>query len=195
VIPIPEAARPSTHVQLFAFAAVLAASACDGSKPNLREWTPEDHHNVATDPRGTVPAEPSGSSAQQNNVIAVAWRNNCLPCHGIVGRGDGPQGPMLKTRDLTDPAWQASMTDAQLATVIGSGKGKMPAFSLPSPTVRALVELIRAMRAPTGNAGTGGAGPLPPAPSAAPASPQPSGSPAQGGEAPYTGNSQPPDGR
>ena len=64
-------------------------------------------------------------------------------CHGTVGRGDGPQGPMVRASDLTRPAWQASVTDAQIAQTIRTGRGSMPAFDLPESTVNGLVRLIR----------------------------------------------------
>jgi hypothetical protein len=104
---------------------------------------------------------------------------------------------MLKTRDLTDPAWQASMTDAQIASVIGTGKGKMPAFQLPAPTVQALVELIRAMKASTGHASPGGgSGAASALPNAARVSEQPlSAASARGSEDPYTGSPKPREGR
>ena len=30
------------------------------------------------------------------DVTIVAWSQNCTQCHGQLGRGDGPRGPMLK---------------------------------------------------------------------------------------------------
>jgi hypothetical protein len=56
---------------------------------------------------------------------------------------------MVKAKDLTDPAWQASVTDAQLVEVIKKGKGKMPSFNLPDSMVTDLVAKIREM--PTKN--------------------------------------------
>jgi len=50
---------------------------------------------------------------------------------------------MVKARDLSDPAWQASVTDAQIADAILKGKNAMPAFMLPPSTVDGLVHLIR----------------------------------------------------
>ena len=49
-----------------------------------------------------------------DDVTIVTWRRSCLSCHGAFGRGDGPQGAAVKARDLTDPAWQASVSDEEL---------------------------------------------------------------------------------
>jgi mono/diheme cytochrome c family protein len=52
----------------------------------------------------------------------------CVHCHGIYGRGDGLLTPQLPTppRDLTSPAWQRQISDAELLAVITDGKGVMP---------------------------------------------------------------------
>jgi hypothetical protein len=50
---------------------------------------------------------------------------------------------MLKARDLSDPAWQASVTDAQVADAIVKGKNAMPPSMLPASTVEGLVHLVR----------------------------------------------------
>jgi cytochrome c oxidase cbb3-type subunit 3 len=143
---------------------LFAVSACDRQPTAaLTEWTPADHHNAAQPPRGTVPAEPATSAEPgPDNVLLIAWKNNCTTCHGPVGRGDGPQGRMLKVRDLSDPDWQASVTDEQIAAVIRSGKGKMPAFQLPETTLLGLVRLVRQL-GPAGPSGasTGEAGSTP----------------------------------
>jgi hypothetical protein len=55
---------------------------------------------------------------------------------------------MVKPRDLSDPAWQASITDEQIAASIVHGKGQMPPFAaLPSSTVNSLVKLVRRLSA------------------------------------------------
>jgi len=123
----------------------LLAVACDPRRADLKEWTPEDHHNNSKPTPGTVPADPGVAAPMDvaNNVVLIAWKNNCALCHGLGGRGDGPQGRMLQTRDLTNAQWQGTVTDEQIEQVIRTGKGKMPAFQLPEPTLHAIVRLIR----------------------------------------------------
>jgi len=94
-----------------------------------------------------VQVDPAASSAPIvpgfEDVTLVAWKQNCTPCHGAVGRGDGPRGPMLKATNLSDPTWQSSVTDERIAEVIKRGKGAMPPFNLPDGTIANLVKLVR----------------------------------------------------
>ena len=132
--------------------------ACDDPAHDLSEWTPADH---------THQTEKSGKAAQAQQrrqgplgkpatytppskrggtlLVDVTWVKQCANCHGKRGRGDGPQSPMVKAKDLTDAAWQATVTDAQLVEAIKKGKGKMPAFNLPDSMVTDLVAKIREM--------------------------------------------------
>jgi hypothetical protein len=50
---------------------------------------------------------------------------------------------MVQAPDLARPEWQKSVSDAQIARIIMEGRGRMPSFSLPKPTVDALVKLVR----------------------------------------------------
>jgi hypothetical protein len=54
---------------------------------------------------------------------------------------------MLKATNLSDPAWQQSRTDQDIAKAIKLGKGAMPAFNLPDTTIVNLVRLVRMMNA------------------------------------------------
>jgi mono/diheme cytochrome c family protein len=55
------------------------------------------------------------------------FRSNCSICHGADGGGDTAMGKKLKIPDLRSSEVQ-SQSDEDLATIIRSGKGKMPAF-------------------------------------------------------------------
>jgi Cytochrome C oxidase, cbb3-type, subunit III len=66
------------------------------------------------------------SPDEEKRVVMGLFNKYCIRCHGIDGRGiwDIPGVP-----DLTNPAWQASRTDGQLARRIVEGRGAvMPAF-------------------------------------------------------------------
>jgi mono/diheme cytochrome c family protein len=140
-----------------ALVATLAlAAGCDRppSADGLKEWTPADHdraeeqariqsgQQAAPDPKGDAPA----GSSRPNALIEVAWQQNCASCHGPMGHGDGPSGPMVKASDLTREEWQAKVTDDEMIALIRTGKGSMPKFDLPEPVVRGLVARIRALR-------------------------------------------------
>jgi mono/diheme cytochrome c family protein len=127
--------------------AILCFVGCQGEPADTREWTPNDHDHTANPSGGQVDVSDGGNSQMAalglNEVTLVAWKQNCVTCHGMIGRGDGPRGPGMRARDLGDPAWQASVTDEQIATSIKQGKGTMPPFDLPASTIAGLVKLTR----------------------------------------------------
>lgn len=127
--------------------AALAALACDRPASDLREWQRSDHDHTEQPNAAQVEVRPDAGSplAAQglDEVTLASWKTNCVKCHGTVGAGDGPQGPMTRARDLTDGAWQASTTDEAIAAAIRNGRGRMPAFPLPEATITSLVRLVR----------------------------------------------------
>lgn len=127
---------------------VLAAGvgACDRapSPTGLSEWTPKDHEQE----QGRSPANQGarGDGGGAAGLVELAWRNQCSACHGPAGHGDGPQGPMFKAADLSNPEWQDKVKDADIAAAILNGKGRMPKFDLPDEVVKGLVERVRSFR-------------------------------------------------
>lgn len=51
----------------------------------------------------------------------------CARCHGAAGEGGGLPGG-IAVPAFSDPKFQASLTDAQMARAIALGKGAMPSF-------------------------------------------------------------------
>jgi mono/diheme cytochrome c family protein len=100
-------------------------------------------------------------SANGDDATARArdmFESTCATCHGSAGRGDGPAARALsvRPRDYTDPAWQRTITDAQIRDVIikgGAGVGKSslmpanPALLDDPAVVDALIVIIRAFGA------------------------------------------------
>jgi cytochrome c oxidase cbb3-type subunit 3 len=133
---------------------VAVATGCDKPPPadSLKEWTPADHHSKDDSQRQatgnqTAPVSKDASAASATQTLLdVTWRNQCATCHGMMGRGDGPQGPMFKATDFTSADWQARVTDEDIKSTIKNGKGRMPKFDLPDDVVAALVQRIRALR-------------------------------------------------
>ncbi|MGD1154406.1 MAG: cytochrome c [Terriglobia bacterium] len=74
---------------------------------------------------------------------AALFQQKCAMCHGADGKGFAA----IKTPDFTDPKWQASATDKEIAEVIKNGKKgtPMPAFGgkLKEEDIQALVRYIR----------------------------------------------------
>ena len=130
---------------------LLANSSCSRTNPkDLPEWTPGDHANVDKPAQGQVDtskARPGMSKLEQqgvNDVILATWKQNCVPCHGVIGRGDGPQAKVFHPPDLTNPQWQKNAIDSEIRFTLKKGKGRMPAFAhLPEQTVTGLIKLVR----------------------------------------------------
>jgi len=80
---------------------------------------------------------------------AELFSSLCSPCHGSMGKGDGPVSPWLEPRpvDLTDPELQRSRTDAELEAVLQNGKRSMPGFGnqLTPEQISALVNYVRSL--------------------------------------------------
>jgi hypothetical protein len=130
----------------------LSALGCNSRGADVREWRASDHDQNDNPGKGQAQqVDPKAQTAPAvpglEDVTLVAWSQNCTPCHGELGRGDGPRGPMLKATNLSDPAWQQSRTDEDIAKAIKLGKGAMPAFNLPDTTIVNLVRLVRMMDA------------------------------------------------
>ncbi len=134
---------------------VLAAGCSDDPTPT-EVWTPADHAQPprqAVDPsrvprqRRTRPEEPS-EPQDRAAAAATLWRISCAGCHGAEGRGDGEahEGALA---DFTDPEWQASVTDEQIARAITLGQPPMPAFGevIAPQGIAALVEHVRRLGA------------------------------------------------
>lgn len=117
--------------------------------PQVREWTPADHDQPAgaqAAPTARRQAPPK-ATADTVNLVELAWAKNCATCHGKAGRGDGPQGPMVKAPDLTRAGWQSSVTDEEIVRTIRQGRNSMPPFDLPPAVLQGLAQRIRANRA------------------------------------------------
>jgi cytochrome c oxidase cbb3-type subunit 3 len=87
----------------------------------------------------------AGAAADQPDGAAL-FKTKCSMCHGADGRGFAA----LKTPDFTDPKWQASKTDKEIASTIKNGKQgtMMQAFGsqLKDDEIDALVKEIRSLK-------------------------------------------------
>jgi cytochrome c6 len=75
------------------------------------------------------------------------YKTKCAACHGADGKGQTSMGKANNIRDLGSADVQAQSDDA-LTGIIGSGKGKMPAYgkSLKPEQVKDLVAFIRTLK-------------------------------------------------
>jgi len=140
------------HLSLTLLAlAVLALASCSPS-PEVREWTPADHgQEQQAQPNPSQQPQAQARPAASGSAVAALYRMSCASCHGATGAGDGPQKPAgVELQDFRDADWQASQTDAALATVISAGRDD-PAHAfgdrLGEAGVSALVQHVRAFAA------------------------------------------------
>ncbi len=85
--------------------------------------------------KGSLKSEAQRKNPYPSTTATLAsagknFMNLCAPCHGQMGRGDGPAGTALKPRpaDLTIEARPSEHTDGMLLYIITHGVGQMPAF-------------------------------------------------------------------
>ncbi len=133
---------------LFALSLLSLASGCQ--RKGSREWRADDHDQEPGG--GSAPANgagnPTSAEDQLATLVEATWTNNCAVCHGRGGQGDGPQGPMVKAPNLTDPTLVDKLSDDQIVATIKNGRNKMPSFpNIPEHVARGLVMRIRALRA------------------------------------------------
>lgn len=105
--------------------------------------------NVAT---GTVQDRSAGAAGPTQLGAAELFGENCAQCHGVNGKGTSQSG----MPDFTSRSVQASMSDAQMAAIIRTGKGKMPAWSgkLSDAQIAELTAYVRSFAAGSSTSGS-----------------------------------------
>ena len=85
--------------------------------------------------------------AQAQSGGAALFKTKCAACHGAVWKGQTSIGKADGIRDLGSEDVQ-KQTDEELTGIIGSGKGKMPAYgkSLKPAQIKELVAYIRTLK-------------------------------------------------
>jgi mono/diheme cytochrome c family protein len=102
----------------------------------------------------TLLATPFGASAADLKTERL-WRAKCASCHGEDGKAQTEQGKKMAVADLSTPAWQKKLTDAQIKTAVLDGvnetrdgkKKEMEAYKskLRPDQVDALVAYVRGL--------------------------------------------------
>lgn len=131
---------------------LTTAVACSEKKS-----TPEPTSETGSAPAGTTTTPPPTATASAGGAADEAktmFAQLCSTCHGTDGTGNGPAAANLepKPRNYTDKAWQASVTDADLAKIIvggGPAVGKSPMMP-PNPQLtdkpEVVAELVKIVR-------------------------------------------------
>jgi quinol-cytochrome oxidoreductase complex cytochrome b subunit/mono/diheme cytochrome c family protein len=92
---------------------------------------PPQEPAVVPEPKATpvAPPSPSVANAERLRRATVLFRDYCLICHGIDGRGTAMRASMPTIPDFTSRVWQDTASNAQVTVSILDGKGTlMPAF-------------------------------------------------------------------
>ncbi|QQR90352.1 MAG: c-type cytochrome [Myxococcales bacterium] len=115
----------------------LLASGCSRNNQTQASEQTQTKSSVSVSPEALAQAE---------EIFAT----RCTPCHGTMGKGDGPasKGLTPPPRDLTDPEWQKSVTDEHLEKIIqygGAAVGKSAAMP-PNPDLNSKAEVVIALR-------------------------------------------------
>lgn len=76
---------------------------------------------------------------------SAVYKEKCSMCHGPDGKGFAA----IKTPNMTDPKWQASVSDKEMMEVIKNGKKgtPMPAFAdkLKDDEIQAVAKYVRSL--------------------------------------------------
>ena len=85
-------------------------------------------------------------SAHAQNASEALYKSKCAACHGADGTGSAT-GKKMGAHDFTTADVQG-MSDTELATVVTSGKNKMPAYgkSFKAEDIKGLVAYIRTLK-------------------------------------------------
>jgi mono/diheme cytochrome c family protein len=105
-------------VLLASSAFVARIAAADDEKP----WVaPEAARQV----KNPVPVNPESLAAG-----AQLFHENCAPCHGDTGKGDGDTGKIIKKKpaNFTDAKLMSEETDGSLFWKMSEGRGPMPSW-------------------------------------------------------------------
>jgi mono/diheme cytochrome c family protein len=107
------------------FAILMASSAFVprvGAADDDKPWVAPD---AAKQVKNPVPVNPESLAAG-----AQLYHENCAPCHGETGKGDGDTGKIIKKKpaNFTDEKLMSEETDGSLFWKMGEGRGPMPSW-------------------------------------------------------------------
>lgn len=67
-------------------------------------------------------------SANKAREAKALFKQNCVKCHGVDGRGETTKGEIAGAQDFTDSKWQKRVEEQHLVNSITYGRGQMPSF-------------------------------------------------------------------
>jgi mono/diheme cytochrome c family protein len=96
---------------------------------------------------GSIEMQSISPSASPSSPGAI-YAKRCASCHGKDGKSDTFKGKLRSARNLTDPKWQADVSDERIFNSITNGKGHMPSFGkkLSEAEINSLVSYVRGLK-------------------------------------------------
>lgn len=90
----------------------------------------------------------AGQSTQRLRDGDEIFLKYCASCHGKDGRAKTLKAKFNHARNLSNPTWQAVVSDEHMYESILRGKGRMPAFAkkLSVNEIAALVTYVRVLK-------------------------------------------------
>jgi mono/diheme cytochrome c family protein len=118
-------AKTQWLVGAMGISAILAASAFVGRARAADDDKPWVAPDAAKQVKNPIPVNPESLAAG-----AQLYHENCAPCHGDTGKGDGDTGKILKKKpaNFTDEKVMGEETDGSLFWKMGEGRGPMPSW-------------------------------------------------------------------
>ena len=98
--------------------------------------------------QATKPPTQNKNATPGSPDASALYAKHCDACHGKDGRAKTFKAKFNHARNLTDPTWQAEVSDERLFNSISNGKGKMPAFGkkLSEAEINALIAYVRSLK-------------------------------------------------
>jgi mono/diheme cytochrome c family protein len=123
----------------------LATTAGDSVWAQAKKWElTKEQKDRAAKAKNPVPANKRAESAANGKKLA---EQNCAPCHGPLGKGDGPAAAALPTKpaDWTSKAVQAEPEGALFVRITDGNPPMPPWASLPEKDRWDLVNYIKTL--------------------------------------------------
>lgn len=130
----------------------VAVAVCGGLSARGQVWGAD---------QPTAAGSGSGVSEAAKAEAKTIYTSRCATCHGTAGKGDGAAAAGLnpKPRDLSEAAWQKSVTDEHIEKIIAMGGpavGKSPLMP-PNPDLTSKPDVVKALRMIVRDFGAGAA--------------------------------------
>jgi len=103
---------------------------------------------VASFAGGNAHVQDDAPRPSQSTTAAAIYVRRCASCHGKDGTANTFKGKLRSARNLTDPRWQADVSDERISNSLMNGRGKMPSFGkkLSEAEINSLVPYVRGLK-------------------------------------------------